>query len=212
MDSATLPPNSLHRLQRLARSRSPEERCDLCGVTIPHEHAHLLELASHQLRCACEACAVLFSDPNHPRFRRVSPRLTRLPELESADEALWDLLNVPINLAFFQRSSQADRVLALYPSPAGATESQLPPQAWDELTARCPTLRDMRPDIEALLLNHVGSRRDAFLVSIDECYRVVGLLRSNWRGLSGGREVWQALSRFFDELQRRATAGGARRA
>ncbi|HTL31218.1 MAG TPA: DUF5947 family protein, partial [Tepidisphaeraceae bacterium] len=60
----------------------------------------------------------------------------------------------------------------------------------------------------ALIINHIGKRRDCFLVPIDECYRLVGLIRSQWRGLSGGQEVWKAISDFFDELHRRASAAG----
>jgi len=30
----------------------------------------------------------------------------------------------------------------------------------------------------------------------------VGLIRTHWRGLTGGKEVWQQLGRFFDALER----------
>ena len=42
------------------------------------------------------------------------------------------------------------------------------------------------------------------LVPIAECYKLVGLIRTRWRGFSGGREVWDDITRFFEELGRRA--------
>jgi len=32
----------------------------------------------------------------------------------------------------------------------------------------------------------------------------VGLIRLQWRGLSGGTEVWQAIGNFFTALRQRA--------
>ena len=65
-------------------------------------------------------------------------------------------------------------------------------------------LLDMQADVEALLVNRVGSTRDYFLVPVDECYRLVGLIRLHWHGLSGGSLVWGEISSFFDSLRRRA--------
>jgi hypothetical protein len=50
----------------------------------------------------------------------------------------------------------------------------------------------------------VDGARDQYLAPIDECYRLVGLIRMHWKGLSGGREVWEHLGRFFADLNRRA--------
>jgi hypothetical protein len=33
---------------------------------------------------------------------------------------------------------------------------------------------------------------------------LVGLIRSNWRGLSGGTEVWRAIAVFFKELKEKS--------
>ena len=55
----------------------------------------------------------------------------------------WASFAIPIGLAFFMRSSVAGGVVALYPSPAGATESQLDLGAWDSLCE--PTTRCSRP-------------------------------------------------------------------
>ena len=122
-----------------------------------------------------------------------------LPEFRLTD-VQWDELHLPISLAFFFHSSTAGRVVAAYPSPAGATESLLTLEAWHELEGENPILREMEPDVEALLVNRVGAAREHYRVPIDECYRLVGLIRTNWRGLSGGAEVWAEIQRFFTRL------------
>jgi hypothetical protein len=193
----------LSRLQRLAQPLPEPERCELCSAIIGEQHSHLLEIKERQLRCACEACAILFSGDEHARFRRVVNRVELLRDLDLRAE-LWESLPLPINLAFFYRSAQAGKVVAMYPSPGGATESLLPMDAWDELAAQSPTLQRMQSDVEALLVNCVRDRRDCFLVSIDECYKLVGLIRSTWRGFSGG-DASRAIDGFFDDLRRRAT-------
>jgi hypothetical protein len=80
----------------------------------------------------------------------------------------------------------------------GATESQLELDAWAEIAVALP---DLEPDVEALL---VRRPHDHFIVPIDDCYRLVGLIRTRWRGFTGGREVWEELARFFAELDRRS--------
>jgi hypothetical protein len=42
------------------------------------------------------------------------------------------------------------------------------------------------------------------VVPIDACYKLVGLIRLNWRGLSGGADVWQKIGEFFGELRAKA--------
>jgi hypothetical protein len=113
---------------------------------------------------------------------------------------MWGGLAIPIDLAFFYRSSTADRVVAMYPSPAGATESQLPLSAWGTLEEQNPALAQMQPDVEALLVNRVGGNRLAFLVPMDTCFGLVGLIRLHWRGLSGGERVWDEIGTFFERI------------
>ncbi len=112
-------------------------------------------------------------------------------------DAQWEELHLPINLAFFFRSSRAGRVVAVYPSPAGGTESLLGLESWNLLEEENPVLRELEPDVEALLVNRVGRSREHYRVPIDACYRLVGLIRANWRGLSGGAEVWEEIRQFF---------------
>lgn len=116
-------------------------------------------------------------------------------------EAQWDSFSLPIDLAFFYRDTNAGKVTAMYPSPAGATESLLPSKNWERLEADNPALAEMRPDVEALLVNRVGGARQYFVTPIDVCYELAGLIRKHWRGLSGGEAVWRELDLFFAALR-----------
>jgi Family of unknown function (DUF5947) len=194
-------------LRRFARRRPSGERCDLCAGELAADHQHLIEPSSRRLLCCCNACVLLFSGQQSARYRRVPRRVQVLRDFALTD-AQWDDLLIPINLAFFFRSSTAGRVVAAYPSPAGATESLLTLEAWQELEQANPVLRELEPDVEALLVHRVGPARGFYRVSIDECYKLVGLIRSNWRGLSGGAEVWEAIGRFFAELNARSSPAG----
>jgi hypothetical protein len=118
---------------------------------------------------------------------------------------------IPINMAFFIKSELAGKVVALYPSPAGPTESLLALESWGDIVKANPILKEMETDVEALLVNRVGSARgflidEYYLVPIDECYKLVGLIRAHWRGLSGGPEVWEEVAAFFASLRQRAVS------
>jgi hypothetical protein len=198
-------PGPIGTLRRLAE-RPPAaaaERCDLCGAEIPAEHPHLLEVATRSLRCGCRACALLFSSDAEGRWRLVPARVRLLDGIRLGDEEC-DALLVPVGVAFFHRSTPAGRVMALYPSPAGATESLLTLEAWTAIEATNPVLRELLPDVEALLVNRLGGRREHFLAPIDECFRLVGIIRSRWKGLSGGAEAGEAIDAFFADLRARA--------
>jgi hypothetical protein len=190
-------------IRRFLQRPETIERCALCGAALAAEHPHLVELASRRLRCACPACALLFGGTGELRYRRVPDRVRLIDDLV-LDDATWDALQLPINLAFFVRSTPLGQVLALYPSPAGATESLVAAEAWSSLEAANPALREIEPDVEGLLVNRVGTAREAYRAGLDVCYRLVGLIRKHWRGLSGGPAVWGAVTGFFDELRVRS--------
>jgi len=201
-------PHPLGALRRLAERPASVERCELCGAAIPPEHPHLLEVETRSLRCGCRACGILFASEANGRWRLVPARVRLLRDFRLSDE-VWESLLVPVGMAFFHRSTAAGRVVALYPSPAGATESLLTLEGWQALEAANPVLRQLQPDVEALLVNRVGRpgterAADHFIAPIDECFRLVGIIRSRWRGLSGGGEVWQAIEAFFSDLRGRA--------
>lgn len=185
-------------LRTFVRPRQTAERCDLCGASLPADHVHQFHPSARRIRCACRACASL---PDTD-WREIPRGIRRLADFQMSDMA-WDGLMIPISLAFFSWSTPAGRVVALYPGPAGAAESLLRLEAWREIAEANPVLQGMEPDVEALLVNRVGESREYFIVPIDECYKLVGIIRLHWRGLSGGAEVWGHIARFFDDLHRK---------
>jgi hypothetical protein len=192
----------LRALRRFVRERPAQERCELCATPVDAVHPHLVDPKSRELRCGCRACAILFCGRGQ-RWLPVEPRAQFLPDFRLSD-AQWDGLRIPIGLAWVFKSSAAGRVVAFYPGPAGATESLMTLDAWDAIVAENPVLLELDTDTEALLANRVGNKREHFRVSIDACYRLVGLLRLHWRGFSGGSDAWEQIDRFFDELKRGA--------
>jgi hypothetical protein len=202
------------RLARLAQGaardtvsqdpREQEERCELCGTRIDHEHRHVADVQARTLLCACRGCAILLGRPGAggAHYRLVPERRLVLRALV-LDDQRWAALQVPVDLAFFFRSSTAGRVVALYPSPVGATESQLALEAWDDLQAANPVVAELEPDVEALLVRGAGAARECFIVPISDCYELVALIRSRWTGLAGGSEITAEVAQFFDTLRAR---------
>jgi hypothetical protein len=92
-------------------------------------------------------------------------------------------------------------VWALEGAERGPTESLLTLDSWDEIVGANPILKGIEPDVEALLVNRVRSAREYYIAPIDECYKLVGLIRAHWRGLSGGTEVWNEIDGFFKTLK-----------
>jgi hypothetical protein len=200
--------NAFGALRQFVRRKRNVERCELCAAEVGAEHPHLIEPASRKLLCTCNACAILFSGMGL-KYKRVPRRVLALTDFQLSD-AQWEGLMVPISMAFFYRSTPDDRVVAFYPSPAGATESMLPLETWNDLEDANPVLKEMEPDVEALLVNRVGHARgvataEYYVIPIDDCYKLVGIIRAHWRGLSGGSEVWQEIGQFFGGLKQRAT-------
>jgi hypothetical protein len=177
------------------------ERCDLCGVLVAENHQHLWEPSGRRLECACEACAILFSG-EHQKYRRVPRRVKFLPEFTMTDVE-WDGLRIPIGVAFLVRNHASNRVAAFYPSPAGTVESQLTLETWEDIVQKNPELTTMESDVEALLVYRVGTAREHYIVPIDECFRLVGIVRINWKGFSGGMAVWQEIGKFLESLKQR---------
>lgn len=200
---------TLATLRQYIRRHRVVERCELCGRELPEVHQHLVEPESRSITCACEACAILFSNASGTKYRRIPRQAIVLRDFTLTD-AMWADLLIPINMAFFFYSTPAERVVAIYPSPAGATESLLSLAAWTEIVEANPILASLQPDVEGLLVNrlghrHAGNTNQYFIAPIDQCYKLVGLIRGYWRGLSGGTEVWQHIGEFFRELDAGAT-------
>jgi hypothetical protein len=198
------------KLRQVVRRAAAEqetalERCELCGDPIPPGHRHLLDLQSRELMCTCQACRILFDSgaAGGGHFRLVPERRLRFTDFQM-DDVSWEELRIPVDMAFFFRHSGEGRVVAYYPSPAGPTESLLELDAWAEIEAANPALRVMEMDVEALLVNRSRGARQYFLVPIEDCYALVGLIRTRWRGLTGGSEVWEGIERFFESLAGRS--------
>ena len=68
------------------------------------------------------------------------------------------------------------------------------------LVARNPVLATFEADVEALLVNRTNGRRLYYRVPIDRCFELVGLIRTQWQGWSGGDAVWQAIDEYFARL------------
>jgi hypothetical protein len=211
--------STIRELRRLANRRTeaqapraataPDERCDMCSVTIPADHRHLLHLEDRLIVCTCETCRALFAGEG--AYVPTGSRTVWLPGLDLSDEH-WASFRIPIGLAFFFSSSAGGPegnggIVAFYPSPAGTTECELDLGPWQQLVAANPVLDGLEPDAEALIVNRLGDARQQAIVPIDECYRLVGLVRVSWEGISGGTAIEQAVAGFFDETRGRAGAG-----
>jgi len=198
-DRSAAPIGALRRFTRERKqTRAPVEHCDLCSEVIPADHHHLLDLSSRTVICACHACSVLFGDPGAGggKYQLVPRRYLALPDFHMTDE-----LMIPVNMVYIFHSTVARRAMAFYPSPAGAMESLLSLENWEVLVSSNPILNDLEPDVEALLINRVRDTREYYIVPIDACYRLVGLIRISWKGLSGGEKAWNAIGEFFGEIR-----------
>jgi len=197
-------------LRRFVRERAPAERCEMCSAAMRAEHQHLTDPVNRKLVCVCDGCAILFGSQGETKYRRVPRRVRALPDFQLSD-GQWEALAIPIGMAFFFRNSAEGRVSAFYPSPAGPTQSMLGLEAWEEIVRSNPVLDQMEPDVEALLVNRLnrmngGGAPECYLVPVDECYKLVGLIRAHWRGLSGGAEVWKEINGFFAGLKARTAS------
>jgi hypothetical protein len=204
------------RLERLARAAAPaparaDERCELCAAPIAPAHPHLLDLERGDVRCACGACAILFDrrEAAGGQLRRIPDRRVRLTNVEG-DELAWATFGIPVDLAFFVADDNG-AIEAFYPGPAGTTRASVDADAWSDLAASNSLIATMQPRVEALLVRQHGPGRSHFVVPVDDCFHLVGLMRSQWRGFSGGRDVWRAIDEFFTTLEGRAKEvhGGA---
>lgn len=201
---------ALARFARRSARRAPEEpRCDLCAVRIGERHRHVVDRQERRLACSCRACALLFTQPGAAggRYQTVPERVRIDPDLDLSETG-WEELDIPVHLAFFFWSSAAEGWVGFYPSPAGAVEAEISPASWDRALGQSPLSAGALPDVEAILCRGRRGRRSAtfecFLVPIDVCYRLVGLVRRHWKGIDGGDEVRGEIEALFGELRSRA--------
>lgn len=187
--------------QPAPQGRAEGSHCELCPISLATDHKHLLDLEERRIVCVCPTCWSMRS--GDARYRPTGSRTVWLEGLELSDEQ-WAAFQIPIGLAFFMRSSGTGNVVGLYPSPAGATECELDLEAWDRLVAANPVLEDLDPDAEALIVNRMADPPVHAIAPLDDCYRLVGIIKATWEGITGGAEMEAAVQRYFDGL--RATA------
>ena len=213
-----LPPSIQEILTARAAARSDRdvaegtERCEMCREVLDDRHGHVVDLEARSLSCTCRACYLLFTHEGAAggRYRAVPEHVYHDPERPLTDGD-WNELQIPVAMAFFFYNSALNRVVAGYPSPAGATECELDLAAWDRLAAAYPLLGGLAPDVEAILVNRTDNGNEVFLIPVDECYSLVGELRMKWQGFDGGAEAREALVTVLDGLRRRAVPVEGRR-
>lgn len=210
--SSGAPLAALSRFVRQPQRQAPAEKCEMCTQELAPDHSHIVSIETRSLMCACRACYLLFTEPGaaQGKYKAVPDRYLRLESVELAPEK-WDALQIPVGMAFFFYNSALERVSGFYPSPAGATESMLPLEAWRELASTHPAIETMEADVEALLIRRDrDSGFECFLVPIDACYELAGRMRLYWRGFDGGEQARQSIAGFLDQVRSRARPlGGA---
>jgi hypothetical protein len=195
------------KLARFLKTAPPgprPERCEFCSAEVGHEHGHVVDLDSRAILCACHPCHMVFRPEGaaNGRYRPIPTRVVRLGG--TLDEAWWRGLQIPVGLAFLFHNSRQRRVVAFYPSPAGPVEAALATRFWEDAVRENPILDRMEADVEALLIRRQGaSELKTWLVPIDICYALTGVMRLHWRGFDGG-EAGARLDEFFEELEGRA--------
>jgi hypothetical protein len=200
------PLEALRRLMNREPARRGEEVCEMCAQPIPPAHSHVVNTETRNLLCACRYCYLLFTREGaaNGKYRAVPERYLHDPGF-ALRESQWESLQIPVRIAFFFHNSSLRKVVAFYPSPAGATESLLELGAWRSLVQENRILEDLEPDVEALL---VYGRRDGafqcFVVPIDACYELTGRVKRSWRGFDGGEEVWKEIEDYFTALRARS--------
>jgi len=203
--------NVIDVLARIRASRgAPQpagERCEMCSEAIADEHQHVVNLEGRQLMCVCRGCYLLFTDTDAElRYRAIPDRYLAFPDF-ALDRRAWEALQIPVGLAFFFHNSTLDRTVAFYPGPAGATESELDLQAWNDIRTADGRVDAIAADTEALLVripDDDAASPQAYLVPIDACYEFVGRLRMMWRGFDGGQDVRNYIDEFFEMLDDRS--------
>lgn len=188
------------RQRRLQAVEADLEHCDICGQVVDNRHRHLLDTERREVMCACRPCALLFNldAASQGHYRLVPERRLRLTPVSTKR------LGVPVGLAFFVGHDDGS-VSAHYPSPAGATAWEIDQQDWRQTVAESPALEGLAPEVEAFLVNSAQAntargRLDQWIVPIDDCFRLVAIVRENWQGLSGGNQVWPRIDDFFESL------------
>jgi hypothetical protein len=199
-------PLGLARFLEKPKKSIPGEKCEFCAVDIPEDHKHVANIESRTVMCACTPCYFVFSPEGASRGKyRAIPDEYLYARDFALSQVQWDDLQIPVNLAFMFMNSELGQMVAFYPGPAGATESLLPLDTWADVVGANPFIEGLQPDVEALLFYRPrDAGTECYLVPIDACYHLVGLIKINWRGFDGGQEAWEKIDAFFAGVRERA--------
>jgi Family of unknown function (DUF5947) len=199
--------NWVSQLRHFVSPAAALEHCQFCQAPIAPKHPHLIELSNRGVVCACSLCAETETARPGSPYRLIPQNLQLLRGFAITD-AQWAAFQIPIDLVFVFLDGAARRPVALYPGAAGAIQSSLGLEAWSELAASNPVLNELEPDVEALLVNRAKGSREYYRAPIDRCFALAGLIRTHWRGLSGGSAVWHHIDAYFAWLRDEAAATG----
>ena len=159
-------PGRAARTPRSATSAAP---------SCPPTTATCSSSSERRILCACEPCWALRSgDPDCARPAAGSSGSTTSRCPTSSGRSCRSRSGSPSSCARRSPKPSSPSI----PSPAGATESELDLDAWEELERLNPVAdRDLEPDAEALIVNRMADPHEYVIAPIDECYRLVGAIK-----------------------------------
>ena len=154
--------------------------------------------------CACARAAWRFARAT-PSCARRGTRVVWLDDFELSDE-LWARSRSrsasPSSCATAPPAASSRSIRARPGRPSRSSTSD----AWEELGPPTRCSIDLEPDAEALIVNRMAEPPQHAIAPIDECYRLVGLIKASWEGISGGAGPEEAIAAFFDELRARSAS------
>jgi hypothetical protein len=177
--------------------------CELCAKDAGDLHPHLIDVGTRMLICACGPCATTLDAGPTGKYARVPDRVLCASDLAESD-AWWHALGVPSGVAFFVPRGETQAVSVFYPGPAGATESSVPREIWDEAARVHSSLARVTPYVEALVVDRADGAREHWVCGVDRAYELVARVREPWQGLTGGDGVRAVRRRFFATLAEEA--------
>jgi hypothetical protein len=194
---------SIRALRRLTvdgkARQAPRSECEFCSEPLGEPHEHVLEVGTGGLACSCTACALLFDRPGQERRRL--PRDARALTDRLTDRE-WASLEIPVKLAMITVHSSGV-VSVGYPGPGGVARAVVAPEAWTAISTAHAALQEMQADLECLVINRMEAAEQLFVTPLDQAYRLAGLVRRHWQGVSGGPEVRRQVQGFCAPLRRR---------
>jgi len=184
----------------------------VCGQLLPARHSHVVHIERRQpaLRLPALLSPFLLGGSRGREGQSGAGKRFSISAKASFPRRSGTGCRSRSILAFFFFNSSLGRTVVFYPSPAGATESLLPLETWEELVREHPRLATLKPGMSKRFSPGNGLRRRinlpaAFIVPIDACYELVGIVRRTWKGFHGGEEAWQAIAAFLQRPSRAAS-------